>query len=272
MAPTKSNDNEFNIPAFGSKTISLTIIGRSPLIYNRVTEKARRELLLPPPKKTASQKESSLKHDPLREFHASPYTTRDASAPTLLVVPAEMFKGAMANAALDIPNAAVTKAKVGRLIWVEGEGVPIYGIPKIFSAIVRNSDPAHTPDVRTRCIVPQWAAEIVVSYTTPLITAKHVVDLATFAGQVCGIGDWRPQKGKGSYGQFAPTDPDRDLLWNRIVSEGGRSAQIAAMERAEPYNEDTEELLSWFDEEVSSRGMDQLLEGANTDEDEEDAA
>ena len=36
---------------------------------------------------------------------------------------------------------------------------------------------------------------------------------------------------------------------------GGRDAQVAAMKEPEAYDEDTEELLSWFDVEVRRRGF-----------------
>ena len=132
------------------------------------------------------------------EFRASPYRLRDDDAPTLIGVPASAFKGAMMTAALDLPGAA--KSKIGRLLWGEGDLVPVFCIPEVFLAITRSADINKTPDVRSRAIVPEWAAEIAITYTTPILNETSVINLLAAAGQICGVGDWRPEKGKGTYG------------------------------------------------------------------------
>lgn len=68
-----------------------------------------------------------------------------------------------------------------------------------------------------------------------------------------GVGDWRPEKGSGNFGQFElVSEDDPDYL--RIIGTGGRQAQIGAMESPAPYDQDTEELLAWFDSEIDRRG------------------
>jgi len=60
------------------------ILGLSPLICNRMSEKAMRELLAPRGRKTTAEKAASMKHDPIQEFRDSPYQIIDESAPTLI--------------------------------------------------------------------------------------------------------------------------------------------------------------------------------------------
>lgn len=84
--------------------IEFMVLGTTPLILNRMSEKVLRELLMPKGRKNAAEKASSLKHDPMAEFCASPYTDLDDNAPTYLQHLASAFKGAIKSAALDLPG------------------------------------------------------------------------------------------------------------------------------------------------------------------------
>ena len=228
------------------------IVGTSPLILNRMSEKAKHELLMPKGRKTAIEKALSLKHQPVDEYRASAYTLKDPTAPTLLALLSTSFKGAIRSAALDMPGAK--KAQIGRLTYIAGEYVGIYGIPKLFMSVTRSADMNKTPDVRTRAIVPEWATRITITFVQPLIRVQAVANLLAAAGITIGVGDWRPEKGSGSYGQFRIADPsDPDFL--RIMETGGRVAQTQALEDPVPYDDETAELLSWFHEERGKRQL-----------------
>ena len=117
MAKAKENTPEsITIQGVDVGAMEVCILGESPLIFNRMAEKAKRELLLPKGKKTAADRAQSIKHDPIAEFRASVYQ-RKGDGPTRLIFPAPAFKGAMASAALETPGAK--KAQIGRLAWVE---------------------------------------------------------------------------------------------------------------------------------------------------------
>lgn len=248
--PTKpATDVAIVIDAVRTASITVHVIGTSPLVANSMSEKARHELLAPAGRKNAAAKAASLKHDPLEEFRASPY--RLGSGPTLIGIKSTAFKGAMGTAALDLPNA--TRSRIGRLVYVEGDMVPIYGIPEVSMAIVRSADMNRTPDVRTRAILPRWAAKIDIRFVVPMINEQSVVNLLGAGGITAGVGDWRPEKGKGNFGQYRLTNAD-DPEYLRIVAEGGREAQVYAMENPGFYDTETETLWSWFGEEMKRRG------------------
>lgn len=253
MATNKQADSgDIQIIEVHTGTITVAIVGTTPLILNRLSEKAKHELLLPSARKTAADKASSLKHNPLEEFRASPVCLRDEDAPTLLAVPATALKGAMRTAALDLPGAK--KSQIGRLTYIAGEFVGIYGVPQIFSTVVRSADMNRTPDVRTRCIVPHWAAVASITFVKPIMREQAIANLIAAAGITVGIGDFRPEKGAGNYGQFTVVGADDERL-THLMKTGGRAAQIAAMEDPAAYDEQTEELLAWFDVEVRRRGF-----------------
>lgn len=251
MATTKSTTIE--VPEIRRERLTVNVLGRTPLILNRLSEKVLHELLMPKGRKNAAEKASSLKHDPISEFRSSPHRIADDNAPTFLAMPSTAFKGALRTAAIDVPGAA--KSQIGRLTFIEGEYISIYGLPQVLMSPVRSADMNRTPDIRTRCIVPQWAATIHVHFASSIIKATSIVNLLTQAGLTIGVGDWRPEKGSGTFGQFEIGMSDADEAFAEIVRTGDRAAQIAAMDAPTAYDDQTEELLGWFDVEVKRRGF-----------------
>lgn len=235
-----------------TETARFYILGTRPMILHRMSQKAMQELLSPKGKKTAIEKASQLKHNPVQEFRDSAYTNKDKNSETLIQQLASCFRNAIASAALDTPGAKRTE--IGRRLWINEDRVPIYGIPKLFMAVTRSSDMNRTPDVRTRCIVPEWATYIDVTYTTPALRHQAVANLLATAGLTNGIGDWRPQKGKGSYGQFEIV-AENDMRLQHIMKTGGRKAQEKAFANPEPYDDESEEMLQWFNADAKQRGF-----------------
>jgi hypothetical protein len=227
------------------------IVGTSPLICNRMARKAWFELLAPRTK-TAADRAATMKHDPVREFRDSPYRLKPDDAPTLIAVPPTAFKKAMGTAALDMPG--TKKAQIGRLVSVNWELMPIWGVPRLFMAVTRSADINKTPDIRTRAILPEWACELQVWFQRPILREQSVANLLAAAGRLSGIGDWRQEKGSGSFGSFRICAPD-DKQYVRILATGGRLAQMEALENPVPYDDEAAEMLAWFEGEVVNRGF-----------------
>lgn len=242
---------EIKIDQINTHTVNFCVVGESPLIMNRLAAKAQQQLLLPPLRKNNVERATSLKHDPFEEFTNSPYTLED-DGPSLLAMPSTAFKKSMLTAALDLPG--TKKSQMGRLLYVNDELVPIFGIPEIYCAVVRNSDINHTPDVRTRVIVPRWAALLTMTYTEPLLSVGGVTNLLNAAGQIAGVGDFRQEKGAGRFGSFRVVNSD-DATFKALMKSGARAAQTKAMAAPKPYNSETSELLGWFVTEAKKRNL-----------------
>src|SRR5688500_11945521 len=218
--PQTSTTAVIEIDPILTVTADFAIIGRTPMIQNRLAEKARQELLLPKGRKTAADKAMTLKHDPIAEFRASAYILHDTDRPTHVGFPSAQIKRAMMDSALRLPGAK--KTEIAQLVHVENVMTELYGLPEVFCAITRSADMNRTPDVRTRAIYPEWAAVVSITYTVPFLTERSVLNLLAAAGQICGIGDWRLQKG-GSYGAFRVTDPQNDTKFQQIVASCSRA-------------------------------------------------
>ena len=73
MKKSANEVNEVQIEKLGVGVASVWVKGMTPLIYNAMSAKVRGELLLPKGKKSAAEKATTLKHDPLAEYRASVY-------------------------------------------------------------------------------------------------------------------------------------------------------------------------------------------------------
>lgn len=248
---TKKSENVEIIQPIKMRTIIVKIVGTSPMIMHRFSQKAWQELLFPSGRKNASERASSLKHNPIEEYRGALYRNRDPKAHALFHLPNGTIHGAMASAALDIPGA--TRSGMERLTSVINN-VDIFGIPQLLMSMVRSSDMNRTPDVRTRPIFPRWACEAVIEFKLDPLTDSQILNLLGAAGQIVGVGDWRPQKG-GSYGKFRICS-DNDAEYREITTKQGRVPQLQAFERPEEYDEDSAELMSWFTSEVARRRQD----------------
>jgi hypothetical protein len=117
-------------------------------------------------------------------------------------------------------------------------------------SMVRSSDMARTPDVRTRAYLPEWACSVEVEFVSSLIGETQIVNLLGAAGVITGLGDYRPQKG-GNFGKFEVVAAD-DKRYLKVLKQS-RGPQEAALDHPSFYDDDTAELYQWFCDEVARR-------------------
>lgn len=228
-------------------TISLCIVGTTPMLMHAMSAKAKRELLLPKTK-TQADRQATLKHTPIEEFRDALYRRRYGDT-ALYILPGQI-KEAMKTAALRTPRAK--KTEIGQVVFVVENQIPVWGVPALHMSIVRQAGMNKTPDIRTRPILPTWCAQFSVQYLPTNLSASTIADLAAMAGIVAGIGDWRPEKGKGNFGSFRICGDD-DPQFLAIRESGGFAEQEAAITNPLPYDAETAELLEWYDAEVLLR-------------------
>ncbi len=246
----KKAETGLHIDPLKQGRVTLRMIGMTPFYFNAMSAKAKRSLLIGGGKKTAAERKE-IKHNPEEEFRDSVYRQKEGD--TLLCFPAPGVKGAMATAALETPG--VTKSSVQRLIFLPQQKINIWGKPYLKMDVVRSADMNKTPDVRTRAFLPRWCAEVDIAFVTPTLSVHSIVSLLSNAGVICGIGDFRQEKGKGGNGTFAVSGEDMgdwQSLWDEITAEG-RDVQEEAMANPEYADIDTEELMELMVEERQRR-------------------
>ena len=248
MTVTKKTGNDtVEIHALKQGRITLRMIGQTPLYFNSMSAKSKRDLLIGGGKKTAAQKKE-IKHDPEQEFQDSVYT--QSKGDTLLCFPAAGVKQAMATAALE--TGGITKSSVQRLIFLPQSHINIWGKPYLKMDVVRSADMNKTPDVRTRAFLPEWCAEVEIRFVTPTLGGMGITSLLQNAGTICGIGDFRQEKGKGGYGTWTVCSAEEmekfQDIWDEITKEG-RDVQEVAMQQPVCFDEETSNLMQLLQEE-----------------------
>lgn len=249
MAAPKSTTTEIHIPPLMRGVARIRIIGTTPLFQNRMTAKVKMGLLTGGRKKTAAEK-VNIKHHPYEEYRDSADTV--STGPSALGLRVVALKAAMCSAALETPG--VTKSSTQRLLFMPGEYAALYGTPKLRMDVVRSADINRTPDIRSRCYLERWSAEIEVHFITPQLSVSSVITLACNAGVLIGVGDFRQEKGKGAFGTFRVITPEQqDDEWDDLVANHGRGAQLAALENPESADRDTADLLAFYHSELTRR-------------------
>ena len=233
--------------------IKLRMMGTTPLYFNSMSSKAMRDLLIGGGKKTAAQRKE-IKHNPEQEFRDSVY--KKPFGETLLCFPAPGVKGAMATAALETDG--ITKTSVQRSIFLPQTHLQIWGTPQLKIDMVRSADMNKTPDMRTRAYLPRWCAEVDIAYVQPTLSQYSIVSLLTNAGSIVGIGDFRQEKGRGSFGTFDVLTEDSmgdyQKDWDELMKEG-RDVQQEALDNPVYADEQTNELMQFLDEERARRDI-----------------
>ncbi len=187
-------------------TMNVRLIGDSPLIVSRFSEKAKRMILESHMKKAKKAQEAK---DPQAISEDARYRMsgeRDG-------FPVIAFKAAAVRACTSA-GMAMTEARQAFMVTGEHsdldgafegavssmELTEIFGPPpQIREDMVRIS--GKTADIRYRAQYWPWAVEVPVTFNAGFISAEQLLDIFKVAGFAVGIGEWRPER-NGNNGRF----------------------------------------------------------------------
>lgn len=204
-----TKDATVTIPAINIQYATIRVVGDSPLIVHKWSEKAKKEILDKQMKKAKTKGHDAK--DPVRDFIESLYwidgepekKTEEGFARAIengarFGFPSVAFKASAVSAGY---RSGVTKDKVSMnaAFHIDGELVEIEGIPEMREDMVRIG--MGTADIRYRGMFSEWSATIQVKYNASAISLEQLVNLINLGGFACGLGEWRPEKG-GQFGMF----------------------------------------------------------------------
>lgn len=179
------------LPPLRIETIRVTLIGDTPLIVHRWSEKAKKQMLDKQMKKASAGKEAK---NPEQDFKDSLYVLPDGT----FGFPIIGFKAAAVTACTSIGG--ITKVAARQAFHVEGEFARIEGgDPTMREDMVRVG--MGTADIRYRGEFKNWHTTITVRHNRNVFSAEQVLNLFQTAGFAVGVGEWRPEK-DGQYGRF----------------------------------------------------------------------
>lgn len=191
MAAKTNTASAVNIqlPPIKIETLTLMLVGDSPLIVHAWSEKAKRQMLDKQMKKAAQAKEAK---DPEADYEACFYRTETGG----YGFPAIGVKSAMVSACRFL-DMKMTEARGA--FHIDGEMLPLIGTPRPREDMVRVG--MGTADIRYRPEFPEWKMPVSVKYNASVVSPEQVANLLNTAGFAIGIGEWRPER-NGSYGRF----------------------------------------------------------------------
>jgi hypothetical protein len=172
------------------KRATITLVGDSPLICHRWSEKAKKEML---DKQMKKAKTAKVAKDPQRDYEESLYPFPGGG----FGFPCVAFKASAVGACRFSEGLKMTIARGA--FHVEGELARIQGTPRIREDMVRVG--MGTADIRYRGEFPEWSTTLSIAYNADAISLEQIAGLFRLAGFGIGVGEWRPEK-DGSYGRF----------------------------------------------------------------------
>jgi hypothetical protein len=192
-ATPASEAQAIELPRLKIAALELTLVGDSPLICHRWSEKAKKQMLDRQMKKAKGAKEAK---DPQKDYEESLYKMPDGKG---YGFPTVAFKAAAVDAAAFVDGAKKTMMR--GCFHVEGELARVEGTPSMREDMCRVG--MGVADLRYRGEFKNWKTKLRIRYNASAISAEQIVNLFQTAGFAIGVGEWRPQK-DGSYGMFHP--------------------------------------------------------------------
>lgn len=183
------------IPKIDIRTMTIKLIGDSPLICHAWSQKAKRQMLDKQMKKAKTAKEAKSPED---DFAASLYLMPGGKLPTgPFGFPTVAFKAAAVDACSSVDG--ITKVQARGAFHINGDLVRINGTPQPREDMVRIA--MGTADIRYRGEFAGWSIELPIRYNAAVLSPEQIINLFNVGGFAVGVGEWRPEK-NGSFGMF----------------------------------------------------------------------
>lgn len=177
------------IPKIDIRKLTVTLVGDSPLVCHRISERAINAVLAKQLKKPKKGREAK---DPKRDYKDSMYLNASGKP----VFPTIAFKKAAVDACTFLQ---MTKAFARGMFHTTNEFTLIRGRPKMRRDFLPVGMGGR--DVRFRAEFTKWEVELTLIYNATVVSPGQIINLLNIAGYAIGVGEHRPQK-NGSWGMF----------------------------------------------------------------------
>lgn len=199
MAKKKETEKTITIelPKLNVRTLKCRIVGDTPLIMNKWSEKAKKEMLDKQMKKAGAGKREAK--DPEQQFEDATYYISNGKKPKF-GFPAIAFKMAAVNACRNLDGIPMTLARqVFHVNADHGDLVEIKGERRMREDMVKLQ--GKIADLRYRPEFVDWSTDLSIRYDANMFSEAQIINLFNTAGFACGIGEWRPNR-SGNFGMF----------------------------------------------------------------------
>lgn len=212
LPPKSKSSGTILIPSMTVGKCRIEIIGTSPLLVHRFSEKSRRQM---EEKQAGAATKAKEKRDPQNDYFQSMYIldgdpSKDAeglsSAKCKAVhgMPVGGVKNCMIRGA-KAAGAVMTDCRSAFFVLADGRCDNQSMVRIDFSEVVRNDGIVRlqgtTADLRYRAEYHDWTANLLLEFNAAQIGIAQLVNLLRVAGFGTGLCEWRPEC-SGDFGRF----------------------------------------------------------------------
>lgn len=191
-----------------TKVLVFRIVGDAPLVCNRWSEKAKKQMQDKQGGKSRGPREAKK---PDEVFEAARHRLSDGSDG----IPALALKKCAVAGARHIQGVTMTESRGTFFVMADDPATGLIRLiadePTMRTDMVRNE--TGVADIRYRPEYFPWAADVRVLWDSKALTPEMLLSLFSSGGFHCGIGEWRPEKSGNTFGQFhvegAPVQRER---------------------------------------------------------------
>ena len=197
---------QMQISKIDTETLRVPLVGTSPLIVHKFSEKAKRQML------DAMQGRKSPKQpkDPQADYEACFYRLDDER----YGFPVIAFKAATVSAAR-FYGKSISMTALRQFVFFDGEFsktdgqklAPLFGEPHMREDVVKVG--MGGSDLRYRPEFTEWRTSVEITYVRSMLTRDSILSLLDAGGMGVGVGEWRPEK-RGDFGTYQ-IDPSKNV-------------------------------------------------------------
>lgn len=196
---------EIQVDRISAERIRVPIIGTTPLIIHRFSEKAKLKML----NDMQGRRTPKEPKNPEAEYEAAFYRTEDGTPG----FPVLGFKAATVGGAR-FYGKDVTMKGLKQYLFFQGEvGSDGRALARIEGEPIMREDVVRVgrggTDLRYRPEFREWSTTLDVMYVTSALTRNSVLSLIDAGGMGVGVGEWRPER-DGDFGTYR-VDPSTKI-------------------------------------------------------------
>lgn len=199
------SEASIRIDRIAAETLRVPILGTTPLIIHRFSEKAKLKML----NDMQGRRTPKEPKNPEAEYEAAFYRLEDGTPG----FPVLGFKAATVGGAR-FYGKDVTMTALKQYLFLQGEvGSDGRALARLEGEPIMREDVVRVgrggTDLRYRPEFREWGTILEVTYVTSALTRESVLSLIDAGGMGVGVGEWRPEK-DGDFGTYR-VDPGREI-------------------------------------------------------------